>query len=311
MPAEAAIERLRPARSGDDASLTALFRDVFGSERSTAWWRWKYEAHPVGSVSIVCEARGTIVGHCGGTMIRFRVGGEEVPAIQLVDVMTSSAWSSGSGGGSVFAKTTLAFFRASHEAGIRLLYGFPGERHRLAGERLLGYRTVGPVGDLVLDPAGDDGSAMPLEEDDLADFALGDRSGTGAVRDQAWLRWRYLAHPEHRYSRVAAGDASAIVRATEEAAWLMELGGASDESSLRALTNALRRLGRPVRFWCSPSHRIAEALKRCGFQMTIRDHSVASAWFRASCDWSRRAIFRDDALDPSEMYYTLGDYDVY
>jgi len=316
MPVESSDGVIRIAGPDDLRALDDLFESAFGARRSSQWWAWKYRQHPIDALSVVFEVEGEVVAHCGGTMVNFRYGSNVVRAMQIVDVMASRSRPSGMGGGGFFARTTVALFREAYSRGVRLMYGFPGERHRRAGERLFGYPRTGPVGELVLDPSADDVSVAALTESSLGEFQLDARSAAGALREPEWLRWRYLEHPEHRYERVAVRGlisgtrASAIVYDAGETFRLMELGGRSDERSLRALTQRLGGLGRPVVFWCSPEHEISTRLERCGFRATRRNHSVASGWFRDPAEWSGRSMLEPGALDATVMYYTLGDYDV-
>jgi hypothetical protein len=99
----------------------------------------------------------------------------------------------------------------------------------------------------------------------------------------------------HLHSKIAA-----IVRITDEAVWLMEVGGSFARSSVSALAAVLGRMGRPVIFWCSPAHPIARLMRDAGFASTHRDHHLECRFF-----------IQRDVPRPGEMYYTLGDYDVY
>ncbi|MEO8215840.1 MAG: GNAT family N-acetyltransferase [Acidobacteriota bacterium] len=310
MPADAhSTERreiIRPSTSEDARALSDLFRDAFGAERDEAIWRWKLFENPRGAASYVCEAEGRLVAHCAGLPVRFADYGKEYQALQSVDFMSSPGYPGGIGRGGVFVRTAHAFFKAHcGPTAIPLVYGFPGERHRLLGEKLLGYRSIERVGELVLAPAGHDGESQELLPEHLK--LIGQLPiEFGAIRDEVYLRWRYLEHPLYRYRLVQARRPfhvhpriGAIVREGEEALYVMEIGGSFSRPSLSALVQVLARFGKPAIFWCSPLHPIARILQSCGFEARQRDHSVECRFFT-----------QHELPRPGELYYTLGDYDV-
>lgn len=305
MPAERR-ETIRPAVVSDAAGLSRLFGEVFGTHRAEEVWRWKYFSNPRGTASYVCEADGRLVAHCGGVPVRFRDFDREYTAIQSVDFMSSPSYAGGIGGGGVFVRTANRFFEAYCGPGTApMVYGFPGERHRILGERLLGYHPVEPVSELRLDPADNTLIPEPLTRKHLPIFGKLPIE-VGAVRDATYLAWRYLEHPLHQYSVVRLRRAlhlhwriAALLRVTEEVVWLMEIGGQFSRPSMTSLVSTLRRLGKPVVFWCSPGHPLARLMLDSGFRSTQRDHYLECRYF------IQREIPR-----AGEMYYTPGDYDV-
>lgn len=298
-------EIIRRATESDIPRLDALFRDVFHEERPESVWLWKFFRNPAGTFSYLCEADGRVIAHCGGAPVRFHAYAEPAVALQSVDFMSSPSYAGGVGGGGVFVRMVRAFF--SDYCGpdtIPVVYGFPGERHRLLGERILGYRPVERVVEFEIEPSGAPPAFEPLGE---ADCALFDEPfAVGAVRDIAYLRWRYLDHPLFRYGivRVKSGwsrrtSAAAIVRETDEKIYVMELT-ARDAAAMRSLVAKLARADKPVIIWMSPEHRLGRALRDSGVRCADRDHYVEIRFFR-------------DRPMPArgELYYTLGDYDVY
>lgn len=305
MPADSS-EIIRPAVREDIPALSALFFEVFGTERPEAVWCWKLFENPRGTASYVCQAGGRIVAHCAGLPVRFRDYEREYTAMQSVDFMSSPSYPGGIGRGGVFIRTAERFFDSCCGAStIPLVYGFPGERHRLLGERLLGYRAVERVGELRLETSGSGTEPEALTKAGLALFQQLPVD-LGAVRDERYLKWRYLDHPTFRYEVVRVRRAfrlhsqiAALVRRTEDAVYVMEIGGRFSRRSLASLADALRNLGLPVIFWCSPQHPIARLLAACGFTVELRDHSIECRFF-----------MQRDIPRPGELYYTLGDYDV-
>ncbi|HUO83922.1 MAG TPA: hypothetical protein VM534_02310, partial [Thermoanaerobaculia bacterium] len=184
-------------------ALSRLFSRVFGDERPVEVWDWKYFRAPFGAESWVYESEGEIVAHAGGTIVELAGATPGARAIQLVDFMSRPDFAGGIGAGSAFARATVAMFsEVCRNRAFRVAYGFPGERHRLVGERILGYRAAERVMDLVLDPIAADVEPVPLEETHL-EMLEGD-FGLGVRRSPAYLRWRYLDHPRYRYGVVTA-----------------------------------------------------------------------------------------------------------
>ncbi len=300
-------EVFRAASENDVPQLSKLFAEVFGTTRSESVWLWKYFNNPRGFASFVCEGEGRLVAHCGGTPVRFNDGDREVVALQSVDFMSSVSYPGGAGRGGVFVRTANEFFRSyCGPLSVPLVYGFPGERHRLLGERLLGYEPLERVGELILQP--EDGERNELEELTGEGLILFEQSPQqrGVIRDRTYLRWRYLQRPDRHYVSVQVRawlgrrpTVGAILEAGGDVVNMMELGGDLSESSLQKLVGRLSKLGRPVRFWTSLSHPVAARLLHAGFRPVERDHWIDYRYFGES-----------DPPMPGDFYYTLGDYDV-
>jgi len=307
MPDEPVREVVRRSKRADIPGLQVLFRESFGNDRPAEVWEWKYFANPRGHASFVCDAGGRIVAHCAGLPVKFRDFDRTFTAYASVDFMSSPSWAGGVGGGGVFVRTVRRFYADCCGAGgSPLLYGFPGERHRVLGERLLGYRPVEVVNELRLEPRGSGGGVEPLTAKHLPLFCRVPLS-IGLERDDAYLRWRYLEHPTFRYGAVVVrglfGRATigAIIREGDDGViHLMEVGGAFSRGNVATLVDVLGRLGKPVVGWGSPRNAIGRLLVDEGFSVTPRDHHLEVRLFY------ERATPRE-----GEMYYTLGDYDVF
>ncbi|MHB0969395.1 MAG: GNAT family N-acetyltransferase [Thermoanaerobaculia bacterium] len=298
-------EIIRRATESDVPQLNALFRDVFHEERPESVWLWKFFRNPAGTFSYLCEAEGRVIAHCGGAPVRFHAYAEPVVALQSVDFMSSPSYAGGVGSGGVFVRMVRAFF--SDYCGpdkIPVVFGFPGERHRLLGERILGYRPVERVVEFEIQPSDAPPEFEPLR---TSQCRLFDQPvALGAVRDPAYLHWRYLDHPLFRYNIVRVRSrwslqtsAAAIVRETDEKIYVMEIT-ARDTAAVRNLVAKLARAGKPAIIWMSPENRLGQALRDSGVRCADRDHYVEVRFFR-------------DRPMPArgEFYYTLGDYDVY
>ena len=302
-----AAEVIRPAVAADVPALCDLFEEVFRERRPPEVWTWKYFENPRGVTSMVCEAGGRLVSHCGGAPVRFRDYGAEFVALQSVDFMSSPTYPGGIGRGGIFVRTAERFFSAyCGPSKVPLVYGFPGERHRLLGEKLLGYRPVERVAELRLQPRGQGRAIEPLTSRDLPLFGRAPID-LGALRDPVYLRWRYLDHPLWKYGKVSVRGTfglgtqiAALVRSDADRLYVMEVGGRFSRAAVEDLADALSNVGREVVLWGSPGHPVNALFAEGGFQVELRDHWIEMRWF------TQRQLPRT-----GELYYTLGDYDVY
>jgi hypothetical protein len=136
---------LRPATLSDRPALLRLFTQVFGGEAPEAEWRWKYDENPFRAVSIGAFEGDDAVGFFGGFATRYRGAEGAHPGMAGVDVMTSRA-ARRLGSTGVYKEMGIQFVERNRELGIPFYFGFPNERARVVGERLLGYQTVEAVG---------------------------------------------------------------------------------------------------------------------------------------------------------------------
>ena len=301
-------ETIRPSIRADIPELQRLFAEVFGHDRAAPVWEWKYFDHPAGPHGFVVEAGGRIVAHCGGTAVTMFDGAERYQALQSVDFMSSRRHPGGMGRGGVFVRMVDAFFSAfCGPRKAEAVYGFPGERHRLLGERVLGYRPVERVGVFEAEGMGDAGWTLPPFDESAAARFRAPRFAMGAERDRGYLEWRYARHPVHTYLLVEerrwpwTEPASAIVRADPQGERLLvlEWGGSDDPRTLRRLLGRLRRMGRNVHGWGSVHGSMGRFLAAEGWRVEERDHRLEI-----------RSFTGRHVPGPGELYYSLGDYDV-
>src|SRR5664280_1616408 len=141
-----------------------------------------------------------------------------------------------------------AFFRVNGEAGAPFVLGFPNDRHRLAGERTLAYRSVEPAAQWARPVARPGlvsrlrrrfrriarGASLSAGHDALAEI-LHSRPGWRTDRSRATLAWR-LARPGAAYDLFELLDgrgrsrAYAAVRVLGDRALLADLQAADEEA---------------------------------------------------------------------------------
>ena len=238
---------LRPAVPADRSALLAVFRAAFGADPMAETWAWKYDRCPHPAESAVAVVDGTIAGFFGGIGTRYRGAEGDVPGVATVDVMTLPSVRR-LGRSLVFRKLGEFYFRLNAEAGAPFVFGFPNERHRILGERLLDYRPVEPAGEwtrLLGAPrflhrlrtrlrrtrasAGLSDGHEALAEN------LHARPGWRTDRSRRTLAWRFSRPGAAYLVRALAGPrgvsrAYAAVRVVEDHALLVDLQAADEES---------------------------------------------------------------------------------
>ena len=240
---------IREWREGDAAAWLACQRACFGEERakSEAEWRHLFDAggltslaDSVGSTPCEPQTRGIVamdgervLASCVGTPTRTWFAGEERICVHWVDLMVHPEHRRGLGGQHLHRDVAEAFFARYGDAGGDLMhFGWPIAPARRFGERFLSYQFVREELCLVRDvPAVVSDSPLTAVQLTAADVAaapeqvqwLWDRCaggwGLSAIRDAAWLCWRFLDHPEVRYRVIGVRDAGilrglAVVRET-------------------------------------------------------------------------------------------------
>ncbi len=299
-------EIIRAATVEDASAVALLFREAFGHERDPSVWLWKYFGGDPRSVSYICVAGDRVVAHCGGTAVTICDRSQTYPGFQSVDFMSSPSYPGGVGRGGVFVRTVKRFFaERCGTGGVPFVYGFPGERHRLLGERLLGYEAIEAVSEFTSQQDVPQQELESLAEEHLSIFS--NRSFEfGAERSVEYLRWRYLRRPNSDYKFVrprgwfGGADIAAIVRQVDGISYLMEIGGKLSRKNMRRLSGLLREACGRVTGWFPAESSVGSGLHSAGFERKTRDHLLESRSFVGAV-----------APRPGEFYYSLGDYDVY
>lgn len=195
--------------------VCAAFERVFGEARSPDVWRQIYRASPDGAAGVVSlDGANAVVGHYGATLQRLAgMGRNEVVFGQIRDVFTHPAVrGAGTGRGSLFARLGRGFQERFSGRDVKLIFGFPSERHFRLGARLLGYRhlvgltmwarEVPPPGNVAAQRLG---ALAPVAcFDDEADILWSRRPATAkmaAPRTAAFLNWRFAPRPDRNYRR--------------------------------------------------------------------------------------------------------------
>ncbi len=238
---------VRRAEEADRPALFRLFASVFGAAPGPGEWEWKYDRNPSRGASIAAFLDSEAVGFFGAFATRYVGDGKELPGTSGVDVMTSpEARKLGRHG--AYRELGARFVEENRALGIPFYFGFPNDRHRLVGERVLGFLTVERAGQWSRPALAAPRSRLrqwlkPIREVErfsgphrpLAE-ALRARPGLRTDRSAPLLNWRFVERPRVTYRLLEAsgpGRSSrgyAVVRLVGERALVVDLQ-ALDESS--------------------------------------------------------------------------------
>jgi hypothetical protein len=238
---------IRIAEAADRPRLFELFGKAFGAPASPAEWAWKYDQNPNRAASVVAVKDAWIVGFYGGFGTRYRGAEGNLPGVSASDVMTDPAART-LGRRALFATLVAGFCRVCTDAGMPFGFGFPNDRHRLAGEKVIGYRSVEPAAqwERPLQAETRRGRlrlrllrARAGEPFGRAHEALSEvlhaRAGWRTERTPRALNWRFLERPGGLYTTIQLVDlrgrsrAYAVVRLVGDRALLVDVQ-ARDES---------------------------------------------------------------------------------
>lgn len=212
---ERGIYTIRPYEASDLPAVLSAWQAAFRRPITKALWHWKYHEAPHGHQIILCEHdSGEVAALYGGLRYAAAWRGRKFAITQMVDVFSHPRHRKVLGGtGGLYAATAQRFFsRFTGPSQTLLMYGLPGQRafrhgkHRLNYVRLPGgmhYLTVS-VQRLLESPRRR--SLAKLDRIDLETLSGADRLAQSvpddrlqAIRDGAFLRWRFFQHPERSY----------------------------------------------------------------------------------------------------------------
>jgi hypothetical protein len=211
---------IREFRGGDEAAVLDLFARSFPhAPRTLEHFRWKYQRNPFGNERISLAFEGDrLVGHYAGYPVPFWRDGETMIAHQIGDTMTDpSIRHVGRGPTSVLGLTAAHFYRTFCEGRVAFNYGFNVANIQRFSLRFLRSDRVESVTYRVLRSVGHAsrwrrrlrGMRLEVVREATPDFdelfaATAPRYRFLIRRDAAYVRWRYLEHPDVRYLLLAA-----------------------------------------------------------------------------------------------------------
>lgn len=270
---------VRGYRPGDEAAILDLFARLFGVQRSSAHFRWKYLDDPYGSLhlSLAFAPEGRLVAHYAGYPVLFHDACDDRPrtllAHQVGDTMTEpSARAVGRGSTSLIGRAAHHFYAAYCEGRVAFNYGFNRGNIQAFSVRFVGAQRIEDMGYWVRDSsvllAASWWRAYRVEcaEEITAEWdELFERCAAAyrflLRRDARYVRWRYLECPDGGFDIYAVRRFGRLIgwgvfRSTPEALlWGDSLFEPAQAGAAHALLAFAMRQGaghRLVRAWFSP-----------------------------------------------------------
>ena len=320
---------IRPYRPGDENEAVELFRIVFEKEKPLDHWNWEYRSRPMDTYIMLGYYKKVLAAQCAGVPLPARCGDRVIRLLQGVDFMSHPGFRSYR----LFMKTAAAFFSTFGGTGEHqapLIYGFPGTRHRILGEKKLQYTTLSAVHCLrktwaagVTRTAWMDRARGRVERisgfDERVDV-LWDRHQKAypmaIIRNREYLNWRFSTHPTRSYTLLQIVDrlsgrvgAWAVLGETPDRGQIVDFFPSLDAPWMnRLLLRAVEQSFQDRSFgeaetWCHPNSPAYHVLQREGWLVVPQpdDLHIGAISFsdEIRMDWVRE-----------HFYYTLGDADI-
>jgi hypothetical protein len=328
---------LREYRPGDELAILTAFNEVFGQNdpsfrpRSLETWRWQFLGNPHGwRIWLGLDGEGRVIGQQASLPVRMQVGEETMCWSQVVDSFSDPRYGRGLKRKGVYATTARG--HSDHYGGEPperdpIMYGMPVRPAWRIGRLYLDYEVCRSQDALWVDPERFRAAAAPgVEVEEVALFPADVEElfaraskdhGALAVRDAAYMNWRFVERPEHAYRLALARGAGG--RCIGLAVYR---GAAFDghESGLICDWLVPRRevqAGRALRAWlagcaCSEDRRCLagiwpESCADWGFFQRAGYRVRPTQYYNVICQYTARFDIRWLYW---KWYYTLGDFDL-
>ena len=314
----------RPLALADVPALLALSSEAFGSAASGDEWAWKYFGAPFQAVSLVADIDGQPVAFFGAWATRYRGAGIDLPGLAAVDVMTGRA-ARALGRHGVFRSLALRFFEENAARGAPFVFGFPNDRHRKTGERLLDYVEIERCGAFETTPERLPGRRRSLFRRAARDMpfgrghatlaeALHGRPGLRTDRSAATLAWRFRRRPGVDYDTVQLLDLAgrsrgyAVVRTEGDLGRLVDLQVRDEESAdLPDLLGAVAATS-----ILAGTRTVAVRAPRTGLLARRLTEELGFVEGSTDCSLTVRKLSRDFEPDAARAFdYRFSDHDVF
>jgi hypothetical protein len=327
----AARADIRPWRPGDEESICRLFQRTFGREKPVDHWRWQFlgqggEPH----VMVARDDTGEIIAHFGGVARRMQVGGEPCVFSVAVDSMVAPERRAGLQRRGLFANVVERWVaHVGRSDCVAVGYGLPNPEALRLGRKLLGYSTLGevvvqalPLGEPGVPAASDASDADPVaatREPEPDHDELWKRCRrhlpVSAIRDRAFLAWRWAACPGGDFQFLSARHRGRLAAVAVYSPTYTESDGASladllwDRKDPAALAACIARAaalaraaGRRYLVALLPDRSPeACALRELGFRAALTGHPFVARSFDPSMSLPWLA---------KRWYFTFADFDL-
>jgi hypothetical protein len=305
---------IRAYQEGDEHDLVRLLGGAFSRDAGLEHWRWKLMHWPSKAVNVwLAKADGSAVFHYGGIPLRYSLDGHIGTAMISVDAMTAPEFRRRG----LLTRGTSRAFAEWKAQGVAFTLGLPNERW---GSRtaVAGWQKLFPLEWLVRPLRPEVFAArrfgLPwlrhatiitrlwrrllrnrLRRDPQIEFKrithsnecfdrIWDRCRSdakfSAVRDSAWVQWRFLSSPTRRYDVMlaqrgfeAVGYCASYISQTQDktSAFLAELVGPDSDTALQdsllaeVIANSYAAGADILAGLAVPGTTLHKALRRAGF----------------------------------------------
>ncbi len=212
---------IREYLPGDEHGILATFNRVFSAvdpnfkPHTLEQWRWRYLDNPGGwRIFVTVTPDGRVVTQCAAIGQRMLLDGAHGSFCQLVDSMSDPAFREWRTKPSAFATCSVKFWDHYGSNPDTVVWGLPVPAAWRVGKRDMRYAVVRTQTRLVGSARTWQSAAAPqVDVEEVHDIPtdidhLFARAAAPykaiAVRDAALLTWRFLRHPEHRYTLAVA-----------------------------------------------------------------------------------------------------------
>lgn len=328
---------VREYRAGDEQAILSAFNRVFPlvdptfRPRAMEEWRWRTLGNPAGwRIYIALSADGQVVAQQAGLPIRMIHAGERVTWNQIVDSFADPRFGRGLKSPGLFVHVAQPFCDTygGPPPKDQIMYGMPVRRAYRIGQKFLGYQLVRDQHRVCAPADAVQGRAAPgIVIEEVAHFpedvdAFFERARAPhkaiAVRDRAFLDWRFAQRPGNAYRIALArrvADRALVGYAVYArgsfdlrdgglvADWLVDPGEARAGDALRAwIGERARSDGAPevIAVFPEPCADFA-AFQRAGFRVE------STSYFTSAGSYTRTFHTLDLYWD---WYYTLADFDL-
>ncbi|MGY3715231.1 GNAT family N-acetyltransferase [Sutcliffiella cohnii] len=302
---------VRPYKLGDKEKIQELFEVVFKHKRTELLWSWKFEQTPnnLNPWILVYEEDGEILGHISLWVHDAFVFGEKVPIGLRIDTMVHP----NARGKGIYKQLNQHLVEKAKEDNIYFLYGFPAVKARelflkytnavrmidmprywyiqrplsILASKITFMKFAKPIDSLIVKlknkqrvlPEDCSIKEVTLCGEEFNDLAERTKNSMNVhiVRNKDYLNWRYLNHPENKYTIIAYHNEDRldgyIVIKKElnkgiKSGYIMDLLSVEDNNIKESLLNyAMQKLNDVdiIQAWTLPNTTLSKTLKKAKF----------------------------------------------
>ena len=310
--------RVRSYRSGDETSIMDGFNSVFGLERGSDYWRWKFLHHGAAIASVAVDDEHTVHAHIAAHPITWHSHRTQIFAAHAGDAFALPL--SESIHSRAMVKTLFNLHKEQRSRGeIQLLFGFPSSTLSAL------HHTQSPLQDAPsvikrwcldrldesLSHSGEYSVEIVIANPNSVDTfwqRVSARYALIAQRDWKWINWRFLQRPdvdnyEYLPCHSSAGTlrAWAVIRELDGCLWICDLlWDGVDTSSLEKLLRYIahlaltRQLSKTV-MWLQGDAAAIDVLKALGWRDDSQAHQVTLSMHpydtSLDYDWLEKSLY--------------------